>query len=672
VAAVLIGLLALVPRVAGLDDFYTIDEGYHWPGRVENFSAALASADWAGTNQSGHPGVTTMWLGALGRAIAFARGVPDPGWAGGGATYLALLRMPLAVANALAVLLGFLLLGRIVGAGRAFLAGTLWASAPFVVAHSRLLHLDALLTSLMTLSLLALLAAYLQPREAGRAAPSAWLRAGSGVCAGLALLTKAPALILLPVVGLSMLLLEHGALADAGQRGMARLLLALRRTVPRYLAWLAIAAGVVFVAWPAMWVAPQQAIGAVIGEIVNNGGQPHDAGNFFLGRPVADPGPLFYLAVLALRTDPLTALGLLACVPLMALELRGAALLGRERQALLVQAGYVVLFTALMSVEAKKLDRYLLPIWPALAILAACGLWWLASWAGGRFAAGRYWPASAALALVVAAQAAQLAFYFPYFLAFYNPLAGGGQAAERTILVGMGEGMDQVGAWLRRRPDLERGDVLSWIPPTLAPFVPRQVLVRDLRPEFIGRVSSYAVLYVRSVQHKESAEAEAAVRATPALFTIRIHGITYAEVHQLPRPYATAAQAVFDDAVRLRGFSQQLIGSTLVITPSWSIERDRTGGAAVFVHILDRQGRRVAQVDAALDQGMFATWQAGQQFDSPLPLALPPDLAPGQYRIVLGVYEPGGARLRLTQGTALADEVDGPQALELGRLNWPP
>ena len=56
--AVLVGVLALVPRVWGLNDFYTIDEGYHWPGRVERFADALAAGDWAQTGSTRRRG----WL----------------------------------------------------------------------------------------------------------------------------------------------------------------------------------------------------------------------------------------------------------------------------------------------------------------------------------------------------------------------------------------------------------------------------------------------------------------------------------------------------------------------------------------------------------------------------------------------------------------------------------
>src|SRR5262245_15089688 len=164
-AAALIFLIALIPRITGLADFFTIDEPYHWIGRVQRFADALLMRDWAATNQTGHPGVTTMWLGTIGRWLAARNGIVDPGWAGGGADYLAMLRLPLAVANSLAVIAGYLLLLRTTRPAVAFLGALLWATSPFLIAHSRLLHLDALLTSCMTLRMLALLAAIL-PRVA--------------------------------------------------------------------------------------------------------------------------------------------------------------------------------------------------------------------------------------------------------------------------------------------------------------------------------------------------------------------------------------------------------------------------------------------------------------------------------------------------------------------------
>src|SRR5262245_10394769 len=90
-AALVIGAIALVPRCLGLADFFTIDEPYHWIARVRLFAEALSSHNWAATDITGHPGVTTMWLGALGRWLGVQIGVRDLGGVGGGASYLASL-----------------------------------------------------------------------------------------------------------------------------------------------------------------------------------------------------------------------------------------------------------------------------------------------------------------------------------------------------------------------------------------------------------------------------------------------------------------------------------------------------------------------------------------------------------------------------------------------------
>src|SRR5258706_1975837 len=61
-------LLALAPRALWPGRFVTIDEAYHWFERARLFLHAVRAGDWAATNLIGHPGVTTMWLGALGVA----------------------------------------------------------------------------------------------------------------------------------------------------------------------------------------------------------------------------------------------------------------------------------------------------------------------------------------------------------------------------------------------------------------------------------------------------------------------------------------------------------------------------------------------------------------------------------------------------------------------------
>jgi hypothetical protein len=661
----------MLPRCLGLDDFFTVDESFHWVWRMMHFSDALRNEQWAGTNLTGHPGVTTLWLGSLGRWFAYRVGLEGPEWGRGSVAYLALMRLPLAVVNSLAVAGGYLVLRRLLRPETAFVAGLLWAGSPFLVAHSRLLHLDGLLTSFMTLSILLLL--LLRLPAAHRAPARSWLIvSGSGLCGGLAFLTKAPSLVLLPAAGL--LLLLHSPPAGFGrlwQRGGG--------AAVRSAAWLIGGGVVVWAGWPAMWVAPHEAIASVINEIIANGGQPHESGNFFLGQPVADPGWLFYPAVVLWRSTPMTLIGL----ALLPLALRRSR---EERGVLLALGGFVLLFGIAMSILPKKFDRYLLPIWPSLEILAAAGLVALAgscARVGWRvrdrfplsaFSLPRTMPPSLLLPpVVVVLLAITLVWYHPYYLAYFNPLLGGGTVARRILLVGWGEGMEQVGAWLRTRPDLTRSPVMSWDPRTLEPFVPVRVV--ELNEIHAAEPASYAVRYVRGFQRTPDAPAYVFAQQTPPLYTVRIHGIDYAQVHQPVRPFTRPVGAVFGEGLRLHGFSQSRAGNSLVLTLSWGVRADQPGGWFCFVHVLDADGHRVAQVDTPIDGGLFPRWERGQQFGGPLPLALPPDLPAGDYRVVVGVYRPSdGQRLPLSQSETppLPPEVDGPHALRLTTFTQPP
>lgn len=676
-------LAALIPRVAYLNDFYTTDEAYFWQQRVARFSAAIAMQDWAATNQTGHPGVTTMWLGSLGRWFAEQADVPDP-MPGAGAAYLAYLRLPLAIVNALAVGIGYLLLRRLLRPATALLAGMLWALAPFLIAHSRLLHLDALLTSFTTLSLLLLLVAT-RPEEAIRNRLPALI--GAGVCAGLALLTKAPALILLPMAALILCDAAWRATATDGTPFKpARLIHIGRESSVRFGIWLAVALITVAALWPAMWVDPVGAVRSVLQEVTGNAAQPHNAGNFFRGQPVADPGAMFYITVLRYRIEPATFVGLSA-LALISLHQRTrrrsvahtaplaqSPAQAEERRMMLVMLAFVGVFALSISLLAKKFDRYLLPTWPALQILAALGLtacydWWQTSaeqraqWAHALFS-------SLAVVWLGVSLALPPFSYAPYYLAYYNPILGGGVAAQNVLLVGWGEGMDQVGRWLSTRPDLARGPVLSWLPNTLAPFIPANVAVYDLDYAHLQEPAGYAVVYTSVAVRDSQSGAEAFAQQTPPLTTIRIRGITYATIHQLPRPFTQAVGAVFGE-LHLRGFSRSVADQTLTLTPSWDVREARPADVYSFVHVLDPSGRQIAQFDTRLDDGLYPGWQTGQQFGTPQPIGLPSDVPAGRYRVTLGLYTPSnGERLPLVQGEPLPEVINGPHTIELFTLEY--
>src|SRR5262245_4240877 len=300
-AAIAIFLLALAPRALALGRFVTIDEAYHWFERARLFLGAVRAGDWAATNLIGHPGVTTMWLGTLGVAAHQALAAwgmatwPDP------ELLRFMLRLPVAVVTSLCIALAYLLLRRLLPMRVALLAALLWAGDPFLVAHSQLLHVDALLTSFITLTVLAALLAFgLDGISESVRWP--WLIA-SAIAGGLALLTKSPAIILLPLVGLI-------GLAGWWSQGNDRMGFVPFVALPMLL-WCGVVAAVWVALWPAAWIDPLGAISSVVHQVEADGGSPHGWGNFFMGRAIADPGPLFYPVAIALRLTPWTLAGLM-------------------------------------------------------------------------------------------------------------------------------------------------------------------------------------------------------------------------------------------------------------------------------------------------------------------------------------------------------------------------
>ena len=115
---------------------------------------------------------------------------------------------------------------------------------------------------------------------------------GSGALAGLAVLTKAPALYLVPCA--------VAALAMATVRpGRSRPWVA---HLAAQLAVWGLAAAVVAVAlWPSLWVAPLATTRQVLDQALGYASVAEKTTSFFLGARVEEPGWRFYPAALLLR-----------------------------------------------------------------------------------------------------------------------------------------------------------------------------------------------------------------------------------------------------------------------------------------------------------------------------------------------------------------------------------
>lgn len=87
-------------------------------------------------------------------------------------------------------------------------------------------------------------------------------------------------------------------------------------------------------------------------------------------------------------------------------------------------------------------------------------------------------------------------------------------------------------------------------------------------------------------------------------------------------------------------------GESVPLVLYWQAVDRVQASYTVFTQVLDGEDRIVAQQDNPPVQGTQPTdrWQPGQVVRDPYRLDLPPDLAPGRYRIILGLYTPEGRR----------------------------
>jgi hypothetical protein len=546
-------LIALVARLLAANVVITADED-NWMRRAGGFTYGLLNGQYGRTYQNGHPGVTTMWVAMLTlgpeRMVQYADRVHNQRLVGrvpGFWDALVDARPGFAlVTAALATLIAGLawrLFGPLVG----LLAGLLVSLEPFFLAISQLVHMDAILSGCTVASVLAALVRW--TRGGGRG----WL-VGSGALAGLAILSKVPAVFLLAFVpalgvGLPLLTWERRHPGRPGERSGqdGRAPSVFRRHFADLAIW-SVATVVAFVAfWPAIWVlGPFEVLGRVAEFTRETGGQPHEQGTFFWGSQMADPGPLFYPVAMVFRLAPVTLLGLvllIACLRRIAPD---------DRRPALALVAYCLGFVLMMTLGAKKLDRYVLPIFPALGVLAALGLAAANGWlrdqmiavTGGAPASMIPWKGAAgALVLVLAAWPAVTT--YPYYLSYYNPLLGGGPAAQRTVMVGNGEGLDQVADWLNARP----GAADLWI--VSHSFDILQALIVGSGESLRDRVPSnadYVVLYRFQIQigHSPRVLDEYLNRRTPE-HVVWINGVEYARIYRGPHLLAGAEPSPSED-----------------------------------------------------------------------------------------------------------------------------
>jgi 4-amino-4-deoxy-L-arabinose transferase-like glycosyltransferase len=543
-------LATWLPRGLALDRFVTTDEVL-WLTRSANFYYALAHRDYKNTYQKEHPGVTVMWAGTLG----FLTHYPEYRDSGQGQLQylpfhdyleqqsktlplqlLAAGRAFLVLGQTLVIALGFWYALRLIGVEAALVSFLLIAFDPFYLGLSRLLHLDALLSSLMLLSLFSFLS-FLERRKQTDLVVS-------GAAAGLAFITKSPGLLLLPVIGLLSLSLLWRRYSQSRDHLHLR---SLWESVWPVAAWLIIAALAMVILWPALWKDPFLTIRNVLTTAESYADRGHDTAVFFNGHTIPS-GNLgksyfyFYPVTFLWRTTPVVLLGLAAAVIGFSLRLPPFDSPSVKKTAISLTL-LAALFTLGMTLGSKKFDRYLLPVHLCADVLAGLGWVFVAAWLHRKNFSGVYrFTSIVLLVLVIGLQMAFSLVTFPYYLSYYNPLLGGSRKAPEVMQIGWGEGLDQAGRYLSQKPNAQKLRIASWYsegpfsyffpgPSTSVPIGP---LRTDKNwSDFLE--NDYVVLYIHQKQRGlYSKRIEEYVSERQPDYTVTINGIEYVRIYALP------------------------------------------------------------------------------------------------------------------------------------------
>jgi len=137
----------------------------------------------------------------------------------------------------------------------------------------------------------------------------------------------------------------------------------------------------------------------------------------------------------------------------------------------------------------------------------------------------------------------------------------------------------------------------------------------------------------------------------------------------LPTQPDVAIEALLGGVIRLTGYSLDAPDtSSLNLTLFWQSKIAPSTDYTVFLHLRDKDGNTVAQLDRQPLDGVYPTsrWQPGETVIDPVIFPLPEDLEPGTYMLFAGLYRPD-----TLERLPVANDTTGENAIFLGEITLP-
>ena len=392
---VLVFIAVRLPNL-GHDTFNT--DVWKWKARIYDFGSGVFNLNFAQTIQKYHPGVTLMWAGTT--AVKVYNAYYDIFYkmppANNSITTIFELNFvqKLFVVITIGITLAFVFypLRKKFGALYALLFVLFILLEPFYLALTREIHLEGLMSTFMLASFVWLVYWLDEKKSHMRIFLSA-------LFGSFAVLTKTSSLFLLPFTGLLLFLDKY--LADRNFKKSTK------TSLLTFAKWLGIFVLGFVVFWPAMWVAPLQALEAVYRGIFTIGVERgHE--QFYFGKLVLDPGVTFYFVVLALKSSIYLIPGVIGALVLK-------KHLHKDAQKFITYALiFSILYTVQLVIPSKKLDRYLLPAMLSLSLISVFFYQWLFTQVK-----------KVVFVLLLVPGIIVIALIHPDYFSYYNPIFGG-------------------------------------------------------------------------------------------------------------------------------------------------------------------------------------------------------------------------------------------------------
>ena len=408
---IVFSILFFLTRLPGLKNDVINPDGSLWHYRSEQFIVGIKNKQFEKTYQHYQPGVTLMWI--TGPAVEIYKRLT------GVVSYnidtfqnfdLISKIAIVAVQYFLSVLIIFVL-AKIVGFYTSFFTVSLFTFEPFFLANSRLYHMDILLTLLLFLGIIL---SFLNLKK-----PVIWKSVLIGFFLSLSFLTKS-----ISIGGLFFVLFYT----------IAYFIYSNQKDKIFPIAGFIVVSFVffTFLLFPALWVKPWYYISDIFSELVRVGiRKGHD--QIMFGVPTTNAGPLFYPLIILMKVSPLLLIGVFYCFwkfiksVVKKFKSPGGIFFGFTLYLVIFYVGYFLG----ISFPAKKVDRYILVMYPLFSYCAVIG--YQRIFQNLKSSAGKYIFFSLSIFSLVVFWVIPIIKLYPWYFTYTSPVFGSSVNANKII-----------------------------------------------------------------------------------------------------------------------------------------------------------------------------------------------------------------------------------------------